>query len=483
VAPALQIRLLGGFEVTRGGTPVPASAWNRRRPADLLKLLALTPGHTLPRERVFEALWPDKDPSSAANNLHRALYDLRHVIGEVWVDLAHGQVTLKHGAWVDTEALEEAVRQGGPEALRTAVRLYRGELAPEDPESPWLEPHRRRLRQRFLEAIHPVAREAALAGQIPLAISLLRQLLHADPASEEGHQLLMRLLAEDGQWAAALRQFEACAAGKRAAGLGAPSPASEALRDSIARNEIGPPRGADGRDGAHRAARRLLGHEALAVLRGREQVMAFLDALLARGSGMVVLLGEAGAGATRVALEGAREAQARGATVLCGSAGQAQGAPGALFADLLGAAGPAQGDLLDDVLEALHRAGAGGPLYLLLDDLHRADPASLELILPLMRQAAGLRLVLVATCREDAIHAGTSVQHLLARLDAEGLARGLHVPRLSMSGTAALVGDLIGATPSESLAAAVYQATDGLPAQVEAALAGWRETGLLPLRR
>ena len=33
----LRVRLLGGFDVTVGGTPVSAEAWRRRKPAALLK--------------------------------------------------------------------------------------------------------------------------------------------------------------------------------------------------------------------------------------------------------------------------------------------------------------------------------------------------------------------------------------------------------------------------------------------------------------
>ena len=90
VAP-LKVFLLGRFEVVRGDAPIPYSSWRRRRPADLLKLTALTSGRVLSRERVIETLWPDKDPSSGANNLHRALYDLRQILGGRFVDLEHGQ--------------------------------------------------------------------------------------------------------------------------------------------------------------------------------------------------------------------------------------------------------------------------------------------------------------------------------------------------------------------------------------------------------
>jgi len=41
----LRIDLLGGFRVAVGHRVVPETAWRRRRPAAVVKLLALAPGH------------------------------------------------------------------------------------------------------------------------------------------------------------------------------------------------------------------------------------------------------------------------------------------------------------------------------------------------------------------------------------------------------------------------------------------------------
>src|SRR5262249_60342782 len=75
--PQLRLQLLGGFRVWVGDREVAPAAWPRRKPAQLLKLLALAPGHQLHREQVLEQLWPGLAPEAAANNLHTALYFLR----------------------------------------------------------------------------------------------------------------------------------------------------------------------------------------------------------------------------------------------------------------------------------------------------------------------------------------------------------------------------------------------------------------------
>lgn len=68
----LRVQLLGGFGVEVDGWPVPDDGWRRRRCAGLIKLLALAPGHRLPRDRVLDALWPDLSRGAAAANLRKA---------------------------------------------------------------------------------------------------------------------------------------------------------------------------------------------------------------------------------------------------------------------------------------------------------------------------------------------------------------------------------------------------------------------------
>jgi DNA-binding SARP family transcriptional activator len=496
---SLRVYLLGRFEVVRGNAPISASAWRRRRPADLLKLVALSPGRTVPRERVVDTLWPDKDPGSGSNNLHRALYDLRQILGARHVDIDRGLVRLDPGAWVDVQAFEAAVEAGGPEGWATAVGLYRGDLCPEDAGADWLAARRALLRGRFAEAAHPLARAAAARGD-PSAIPLLRRILSAVPSSAEAHLLLVRLLAESGRRAEALRQYDVCEQALRAAGLGGPSEELRALRSAVQRGEIGMPPARAALDGGQRAARRLLGTAEPGPVRGRGGEVLLIESLLEAGHGVLVLLGELGVGKTRLAVEGARQAQALGAAVMCGVAGASgEGVPYGIFADAFAAERRARPDAPDPfealpsgpgvageetrrrvfeaVLEGLREASGGRPLYLLLDDLQAADESSLELLHLLARRAGTLRLTVVATCSEEALRAGTPVQVALSHLDGARLARGVRVPRLGLSGVRELLGDLLGAPPPEQVVTQVYRLTDGSPLLAEELVRAQRESG------
>lgn len=74
--------MVGRFGVAVGDAVVPDDVWRRRKPAALLKLLALAPGHRLHREQLMDALWPDLDPGAAAANLRKALHQVRTALDD-----------------------------------------------------------------------------------------------------------------------------------------------------------------------------------------------------------------------------------------------------------------------------------------------------------------------------------------------------------------------------------------------------------------
>ena len=75
------ITLLAGFGATVDGEPVADNAWRLRKARDLVKLLALAPGRRLHREQVMDALWRERDPGAAANNLYQAVHAARRALG------------------------------------------------------------------------------------------------------------------------------------------------------------------------------------------------------------------------------------------------------------------------------------------------------------------------------------------------------------------------------------------------------------------
>jgi predicted ATPase len=137
--PVVSLTLLGGFSAAVDGVPVPETAWRLKKARELVKLLALAPGHRLHREQAMDVLWRDREPAAAANNLHQAIYVARRA-------LAAGAITfrdemLQLTADVDVDRLERAVADGD----RRAVLALNGELLPENRYDDWASERRDEL--------------------------------------------------------------------------------------------------------------------------------------------------------------------------------------------------------------------------------------------------------------------------------------------------------------------------------------------------
>jgi DNA-binding SARP family transcriptional activator len=485
------VHLLGRFSVERAGMEIPATAWKRKRPVELLVALALAPGRALHREELIDRLWPDKDLDAGANNLYRALHDLRRTVGEEIAIVERSTVRLADGVWTDVEAFENAVASSDRALLGDALSLYRGELLPDDPYSELLEGKREALRQRFVDAALRLARE--LDGHASdRQVELLRRLLEVAPATEEAHRLLMLALARAGRAGDALKQFTRCVAVLREKLDREPARETRELQARIASGELGAEARPARRAGWSHVARRLLGTCEPRRICGRAPALCEIETLVGAGRGVRLLIGEAGAGKSRLAVEGARLASEAGAVVLAGIGYDfAATAPYTPFVDAwtdhLRAGGDpvtpnpflafrptpgasAQEDRLR-LFQAVEQALAGlagkGGVYLFLEDVHLADESSLHLLHYLARATRQLPLMLVATLREEEVRAGTPLHTLLGGLQRERLAERIQLGRLDRAATGEMVADLVGRACDAAIVDAVQAIAEGNPFYTE----------------
>src|SRR5688572_28043308 len=182
VGPTARIFLLGRFAVEVEGRSIPASAWKKRRPVEVLAALALAPGRMMHREELIDRVWPDKDLDAGANNLHRALHDLRRITDADLTTLDRGVARLHESVWVDVEAFEQGVKSDSKDALAHAVELYQGPLLPDDPYSDALAARREGLRQQFIDAASRLATLHHETHDTQACIAVLRRMLALDPA-------------------------------------------------------------------------------------------------------------------------------------------------------------------------------------------------------------------------------------------------------------------------------------------------------------
>lgn len=208
----VEIRVLGGFEVSVDGRRVPAQAWQQRRASELVKLLALAPKHRLQREQVIDALWPDLSPDAGAANLRKAAHYARAALGsKESVVLRQGRVSLWPDAElaVDVERFETegklALRAGVAEACAAVADIFRGELLPDERYQDWAGDRCRDVRALYLQLL----RRAGLWEQV----------VGEEPTDEAAQRALMHMYADAGNRSAAVEQYHRLGAALAELGL------------------------------------------------------------------------------------------------------------------------------------------------------------------------------------------------------------------------------------------------------------------------
>jgi predicted ATPase len=168
----ISVVLLGGFAAAVDGSPVPETAWRLKKARELVKLLALAPGHRLHREQVMDVLWRDRAPAAAANNLHQAVYVARRALDASAIEVREEALQLT--AEIDVDRLElaaaEARRTRSATAYRTALSLYGGELLPENRYDDWVAQRREELGELAGELEAELAALGSGDGARPLSL-------------------------------------------------------------------------------------------------------------------------------------------------------------------------------------------------------------------------------------------------------------------------------------------------------------------------
>jgi TolB-like protein/DNA-binding SARP family transcriptional activator/Flp pilus assembly protein TadD len=236
----LNLTLFGGFEARRGSGAVVDLPGQKERA--LLAYLAMTPGDAHPRERLAGLLWSERGDRQARDSLKQALMRLRRCLeasdgGALRAD--RQSVALKRAAVsVDVLAFERFIRDGTVDALAQAIAIYRGDLLEgiaihDQAFENWLLVERQRLRQLLERALADLMAQALDGGDAEKAADAARRLLLLDPLSEAAYRTLMRVHADQGQTAQALKLYEALRERLRRELGVLPEPATAALYERI----------------------------------------------------------------------------------------------------------------------------------------------------------------------------------------------------------------------------------------------------------
>jgi DNA-binding CsgD family transcriptional regulator len=250
------------------------------------------------------------------------------------------------------------------------------------------------------------------------------------------------------------------------------------------------------------------------VLVGRDSFLTLIEdrlAAAAAGEGRLLFVaGEAGIGKTRLLSAVARRAGASSFTVVRAAAfpDDVQSLAGLLL-DLAGNLLPARepalselgrsltsrvraisdaaGDahhrrrvLVQDLADLLVTADPGGPVLIILEDLHWADELSLDVLGHLAGRLATRPVLVTGAYRSDELYPRLPMRDLRARLLGQRLTEEIRLPRLGLAQTAAMTSALLGRPAPAQMVQAIHERSDGIPLHIEELLAVIDEHTLTP---
>ncbi|MFE0590086.1 AAA family ATPase [Micromonospora echinospora] len=432
----IDLRLLGPVRAWRDGAELVLGS--ARRTA-VLCVLALHAGQRVSRDQLVSAVWGEDAPPSATGNIYTYVSTLRQMLEPARSRWTAGRLFSSGGGTyqlhlppdsVDVlrfESLRETARRqrvaGHVDAelatMATALRLWRGEALAGVP-GPFAERQRLRLAELRLATAERYAELLAGSGRHEEATRLLRELTPDRPHPED---LRAGPAAAPPESDRPTSRSVVTGGGTRPGGV--PSePAGGPATPTGGVPAAGP--GSRTRTGTA-----LLGRDA--VLR---RLRRSVTEVAAGRGGHILVEGPAGIGKTalltaalRTAPDGCRVGWAVGDEVArdvplgtlrdCVESALGAGPDHPTVAALAAASVPAgrpddahltgpadpdgtdraDADAAERAVELVRRAAAEGPLVLVVDDLHWADPTTLRVWATLGGQAAELPLLLVAAAR------------------------------------------------------------------------------------
>jgi TolB-like protein/regulator of sirC expression with transglutaminase-like and TPR domain len=243
-AGKLQLRLFGRFAVTAGNDKLVKIAGKKNQA--LLAYLAANVDRPQPRERLAGLLWGDRLDEQARQSLRQAISKLRKDLGDTGEKLFlidGDDITLNNEAvCVDVEKFEKLAATESSEALEEAATLYGGAFLDgfdikEKEFEDWIRSERLRFSELAADVLAKLSRYQAGSGDADVAIQTAKRLIAVDPLSEEGHRALMRLYAEKGKRAQALKQYQTLETALRSEIDAEPDVNTRSLYEEIQSNE------------------------------------------------------------------------------------------------------------------------------------------------------------------------------------------------------------------------------------------------------
>lgn len=537
LAVAPTVTLFGGLRIDFDGHDV-AERLPGRQGRALVAYIVLNRDRPVSRDELLDVLWRSQPPAAPEAALNSVLAKVRRALGPGRITGRQALILqLPPDSQIDVQAVDEQTERaerawadGDPaaalEAAQAVLEVLALPLLP-DLDGDWIDAWRRRFDELAPRALEIAARAGLALGNshLPAAERFASELVAHEPFREGGYALLMQAQAGQGNAAEALRTFEQVRVLLRDELGVIPSPSLVALHDSLLREDVPVPISATpaAAEQNARVAPTVTSQMIEGAFVGREEFSQRLrtrwQESRAGQTRLVLLVGEAGVGKTRLAAEFAEEVHAGGGTVLYGRADEEALLPHQPFvealrqlvtrgdaavtaaaqqdreilwrllpdlappAHALEGVGHGQDDalryrLFEAVTSLLCAASQRSPLLLILDDLHWADKSTLLLLRHLLRHPRLTDLLVVGTFRHVEVGRDHPLVDLLTDLRRERRYDRLTLPGLDDAATQALVADRLGRDVSPEFVRRLREQTEGNVFFIEETIRALIDSGL-----
>jgi DNA-binding SARP family transcriptional activator len=199
------LQLIGGFQVTRGGTPVALP-----RGAQRLLVFLVVGDRELQRSFVASSLWLDSDETRARANLRTALWTIG-ATGSRIVAARRDHLRLTDNVIVDLHqatTIANALLRDPDGVSLTECRCpgLHGDILT-DWSDEWLATPRERFLDLRLHALEAVCVRLTMLRRFGEAVQAGRAAVCAEPLRQTAHHVLMLAYAAEGNREAAMREF------------------------------------------------------------------------------------------------------------------------------------------------------------------------------------------------------------------------------------------------------------------------------------
>lgn len=238
----MRIEVLGPLHVVVDERHLSPRDFRGAKPKQILQVLAVERGHTVPKERLADLLWGDAVPRNHMATLESYISVLRQTLSPGSGPRQSVVLTERGGYRLDVDeveldldefdrTVEEAVGAhplAALEALKRALALFRGDVLEDEPYADWARSTRSTYTQRRVQVLIDAGRLSLLTGEAAAALALAEQAVALNPLAEPAYQVVMT--AAYSLW----RQDEALAAFDRCRRLLADELGTDPLDETVA---------------------------------------------------------------------------------------------------------------------------------------------------------------------------------------------------------------------------------------------------------